>query len=347
MGDYGSFLGVAKTSPGVTIAAASGATPTIELQFRQTDPFAAWLTFDGITITSGLISAPAHDLTFRNSTFVGQFSLYLDANNNACSDCPAMNGSNIVFDGDMFNMANEQSGSGGYEGRMQILGGLLPAGITIKNSKFTTGCADGIQISGGDGVTIGPNNEFYGLIQGNCGPHVDAIQFVGTNAVGPVITGNYFHDDTTGITAYDGDNQAIVTNNVIVRIGQDSLLIAGFNSASIVEHNTVIGDDIICGYTHEADACKAVLRNNITGGFNEGGTTINGSTGTSPSFFDYNLCTAGSCAFGSYSAGAHSLSGTPTFVGGSAPTTYAGYALTSTSLGHGAASDGADIGAVP
>ena len=136
---------------------------------------AAWLILDGITFTGGDLSGPAHDMTFRNSTFTDKLNIYAGANNNACGNCAAMNNNNIVFDNDLFNMAANQSGSGGYEGRINILGNSLPAGVTIKNSKFTTGCADGIQSvgGGGNGFTIGPGNEFFNMQQGSCGPHVD------------------------------------------------------------------------------------------------------------------------------------------------------------------------------
>jgi hypothetical protein len=348
-GNYGNFAGVTKTSPGVTITAASGATPTLTLEIRQTSPVAAWLILDHLTIQGGEISAPAHDLTFQNDTFTDKLNIWQNAGNSACSNCPAMNNSNIVFNNDLFNMANNQSGSGGFEGRINLVNAgnndPSPAGVTIKNSKFTTGCADGIQVaSGGRGVTIGPGNEFFNLSQGSCGPHVDSIQFVGSDSPGPIITGNYFHGNATGIVAYDYSNSATVTNNVITNITQDSMLLAGFNNVSVVEHNTVVGDSIICGYTHEGNACQAAIRNNITGGFEVGGTTIGGSTGSNPSFFDYNLCTAGLCSLGSISAGAHSLSGRPTYVGGTSPTTYAGFALTSSSIGSNSASDGTDIG---
>jgi hypothetical protein len=333
-GNYGSFAGVSKSSPGVTIAAAAGATPSMGISFRQTSPVAAWLIFDGITFTGGSISGPAHDITFKNSTFVNQLTIYASAANNACSNCPAMNNNNIVFDNDVFNMAANQSGGGGYEGRIQFThGGSTPAGITIKNSKFTSGCADGIQIGGTNsayGVTIGPNNEFYNLMQGGCGPHVDSIQLVGTGAVGPTITGNYFHDNTTGITTYDYQNHAVVTNNVFVNVVQDVL--GGFSSPnSIIAHNTVVGNSIGCNITHQGDVCRSQIFDNIA-------TSINLYGNGQPSVNDYNLCTSGGCV------GSHSLNGTPTYVGGTKPTTYAGYALTATSLGRGAASDGKDIG---
>lgn len=335
-GNYGSFSGVTKSSPGVTIAGASGATPTMSISFRQTNPVSAWLIFDGITISGGTISGPAHDLTFKNSTFTDKLTIYPSANNNACSSCAAMNNNNIVFDTDLFNMAANQSGAGGYEGRVQVqLGGPTPAGITIKNSKFTTGCADGIQlggIGGGYGLTIGPNNEFYNLQQGSCAQHIDSIQLVGAGVPysGPVITGNYFHNNTTGIVNYDYPADAQITNNVFVNISQDA--VSGVSSTtSVVAHNTVIGNTIGCNVTHQGDICHSAIYDNIAPGINLYGTG-------KPTVNDYNLCTSGGCV------GTHSLNGTPAYVGGSTPITYAGYALTGTSIGTSAANDGRDMG---
>ena len=334
-GNYGSFSGVTKSSPGVTIAAANGATPTMFIAIHQSSPVAAWLILDGITFTGGDLSGPAHDITFRNSTFTDKLNIYAGANSNACGNCAALSNSNIVFDNDLFNMAANQSGSGGYEGRINILGNSLPAGVTIKNSKFTTGCADGIQSvgGGGNGFTIGPGNEFFNIKQGSCGPHVDSFQFVGSSVPGPVITGNFFHDESTGIVGYDNANSATITNNVLIRIDQDAMELGGFDSNTVVEHNTVIGQAIDCGVTHEGNVCKAIFRNNIA----DSVTAVGGGTGQ-PSFNDYNMCADSGCA------GSHSLHATPTFVGGANSSTYAGFALTSLSPGHNAGSDGKDIG---
>jgi hypothetical protein len=115
-----------------------------------------------------------------------------------------------------------------------------------------------------------------------------------------------------------------------------AIALPGFDSNTIVEHNTVVNGTISCDVTHQGNICKAVIRNNITGDIV---ITSSGGTG-SPSYNDYNLCTGGPCAGG----GPHSLTGTPTYVGGASPTTYAGFALTAGSLGHNAGSDGKDIG---
>ena len=53
--------------------------------------------------------------------------------------------------------------------------------------------------------------------RGSCGPHVDSFQFVGSSVPGPVITGNFFHDESTGIVGYDNANSATITNNVLMQ----------------------------------------------------------------------------------------------------------------------------------
>jgi parallel beta-helix repeat protein len=340
-GNYGKFNGVVKTTPGVTITAASGATPTMSISFLMS-PGAAWLTLDHLTISGGTITGPTNHVTFQNNVWTDKLVIWPKGANNFCSGCPDMSNASIVFDNEMFNLAANQSGSGGYEGRIQLAdGGSSPQGITIRNSKFTTGCADGIQVSGsnaGYGVTIGPNNEFYNLAQGNCGAHVDSIQFVGTGAIGPVITSNYFHDNTDGIVMYDWRNNAQINNNVFVRIDHHSINAGGLDSNSVVDHNTVIGDNIDCSRSRVNDGtleCYAVFRNNIAANM----TAVGGGT-SHPSYSDYNLCTDGSAGC----PGSHSLIGRPTYVGGTNPSTYAGFALASGSLGRNAGSDGKDMG---
>jgi hypothetical protein len=61
-GSYGAWKGVTKTSPGVTIAPESGASPSMSLAWDTTGS-PAWLTLDGLTITGGSISGPSHDIT--------------------------------------------------------------------------------------------------------------------------------------------------------------------------------------------------------------------------------------------------------------------------------------------
>jgi hypothetical protein len=337
-GSYGTFSGATKSSPGVTITAAAGATPTMDLNFTSASPTPQWLILDHLTINGGVICGPTNNVTFTNDLIRDQLTVWQNGPDNGCGGGTVMNNNNIVFDNDRFDWATNSNQGGGFgDGKLMFWNTKgndpNPAGVTIKNSTFTNGCSDGIDFIGaGRGVTIGPNNTFSNLIQGNCGVHVDSIQFQGTDSPGPTITGNYFHDNETGIIGYDGANDATITHNVFLNIARSDETLGEGNATGIISHNTLFNDDIGCGVTHQGNVCHAVFINNIAMGM-----LIQGAG--SPSQNDYNLWTGGSSGGGS-----HSLVGKPTYVGGSNPTTYAGYALTSTSLGHNAGSDGKDIG---
>lgn len=380
-GNYGDWQGVTKTSPGIRITPAAGANVTLGISFKAT-PTAAWITIDGVTMPGGIISGPSHHITVKNCTITDQMAIETTGPNNWCGNCVPMNSSSaIVFEGNTFNLANvipPASGGWGGEGRLQIVGngtaGTEPADVTIRNNVFRDNCADGIQMGGGGlkGVTIGPGNEFvnlYQFINGNgvqCSGHIDGIQVQGTSKPGPTITGNYFHDSSDGIVFYDWDSDVIVTHNVFARLDGPYLMCP---HSGLCAHNTVVGGEIVCGYNHQLDVCRSDIRNNIGDFISAGGTcNINGNEsqscmqsslfGNAPVFSDYNLCKDRDCAItsnwggqatgpsGKIPAGTHSLQGTVQFVGGANPTTYAGFALASNSLGRNAASDGKDMGIV-
>lgn len=329
-GSYGDFHGAAKSSPGVTITGASDSPlPTMRIEFTSGTP--AWLILDHIHFTSstGADGYPGdldvgHDITFQNSHF-GHF-LNIDFGTGQ--------GANIVFNNDLFDVSDGLNVNGD-EGRLQVKGTSSATSMTIENSKFAAGCADGMQFGGGGtGITVGPNNEFYNLVQGTCGPHVDSIQFNSVPAPGPVIKGNYFHDDSTGIIGYDYANYATITNNVLKNITQDAL---GGNAGGTISHNTLYNNELSCGITHQGNVCHSAFINNIATDFNNTG----GGTGN-PSQLDYNLFTQSGCNISQ--CGTHNLLGTPTYLGGANPTTYNGFALANGSAGKAAASDGSDIG---
>jgi len=258
-----------------------------------------------------------------------------------------MNNNNVLFTNDVFTAPANPTGSFGGDLVFPNSGSNdpSPAGLVVTNSIFEgPGCNDGVDIfSGGRGVTIGPGNTFENLQQGSCGNHVDPIQFDGSDKPGPTITGNLFINNSTGIASYDGSNDATVTNNVVMETTQDWIDAVGFDSNSVFSHNTVIGGTIACNNTHEGNPCQAQLINNIASNFSNCGGCTGGGT-PAPTAYSNNLCTSGSCiTLGSVNC-TSCLSGTPTYVGGSNPSTYAGFQLTSGSLGHAAASDGNDIG---
>jgi hypothetical protein len=229
------------------------------------------------------------------------------------------------------------------EGRLQVedgdVAGMRTGWLVISNSHFGgegSDCSDGVQL-GGDGVKVGPGNEFTGIYQRNCTTHADPIQVYGGQH--SIITGNWFHDNgdgSGGLMAGFYSDYISVTNNVFVC---DCIypysFYAGADRHILVQHNTFAGG----GELHfEATngvvpCCNSVKDNVFTSG---GGITTDGSNyGTN----SHNL-NAGK-------PGTGNLTGKPIFVGGKKPTSYAGYRLAPRSRGKGAASDGGDMGIRP
>src|SRR5437667_1070604 len=275
-GNYGTFSGVSKSSPGVRIMPQPGASPTMTIQFATVSPAISWLIFDGtggtFTISTGYISGPAHDITFTGGIIVRELDYYLGPNNNVCGSCSQFNNANIMMDGANMQAVGEASG---FEGRIMFVEATgspqtVDAGITIKNSIFQDGCWDGIQfatVNGARGVTIGPNNEFVNILQGSCSAHVDAIQMlVGSGNAGPVITGNYFHNITHCIVMFDGTENVTVTNNVCVAPSDpvNGFNVGGATSSAVIAHNTIVGANstVTCSNSSSGNVCHAIIRDN-------------------------------------------------------------------------------------
>jgi len=211
-------------------------------------------------------------------------------------------------------------------------------GVVISNNLIQgSGPSDGVQIVGGAyGTVIGPGNEFVGIKQSGCGTvHCDPIQFYG--AVNTTVTGNYFHGNSTGIMSSSSNGTPLtLTNNVFVTDGEypDQLVQEGGRN-DVITHNTFANGARIrfCNCNGTGFSSNETVTNNIV----TGGIRLTEGQTTSTFTMDYNLIPGGG-------TGAHTISGSPTYVGGSSPTTFVGFALTSTSLGHLAASDGSDMG---
>ena len=167
------------------------------------------------------------------------------------------------------------------------------------------------------------------------GAHVDPVQLYGSSHT--LITGNYFHGNSTGIMAPNGGDTETVTNNVIVMDGYPYAAYFGWARGLTVAHNTIVGgsihlEDWTDGTDHPDAHTSGVVRDNV---LLDGLDRI----GLDPDAVaqDYNLLPSGD-------VGAHGIEGRPAFAGGSDPSSYAGFRLTGGSPGKGAASDGTDMG---
>jgi hypothetical protein len=286
------------------------------------------LAFVGMTIGGGSVSVPggaaALHIQFRNNAFTGPLNIFTPQNVNQ----------DTLIDGNTF--AN--IGQGATEGRLGVRGynNNTKNGVVISNNVFSgSGPSDGIQVIGGAfGTVIGPKNEFFGIKQSGCGSvHCDPIQFYG--ATNSVITGNYFHGNSTGLMINGGDGPVTITNNVFQTDGEypDQIVRAGTNG-DVITHNTFANGANMRFGDSLGTVSGATIRNNIiTGRINlQYGQTLSG-LGT----VDHNLISGSAIGSGG-------IQGLPTYTGGTNPTTMAGYQLTTNSLGYKAGSDGTDMG---
>jgi hypothetical protein len=322
-GNYGTFNGGSKSSV-VTLVAEAGATATIEVNFGSG---VNNLRLDGLTI-AGAYTNGARNVAFVNSRFTGLVRVDTPAN---------LSNANVVFDHDTFDGLSATATS--YEGRLTVRGydNGSPVGVKITNSHFGAGgCSDGVQIIGNAyGVEVGPGNEFSGIRQGSCAAHVDSIQLYGSSHT--QIVGNYFHDDDTIIMAPDGGESEYIAENVMVGGGYVPAVQLGSHRGTQFVHNTVVNIDVHVDHKSGSSASSgAVVSNNVF---------VNGTTNALDSG-NCSGCTVTNNLFSSNGAatGTNPIVGTPVFVGGANPSTYAGYQLAGTSPGRGGGSDGNDLG---
>ncbi|MGZ3770418.1 MAG: hypothetical protein ACXVCP_12810 [Bdellovibrio sp.] len=327
-GSYGTVnLTKISRSGYVTIQSISARDASIAPQLYSTN----FVRFKSLTISADISqTACSTHVQWLNNDFTGRG---MTLSNQNCSNL------DVLIDGNIFR--NYKFPAGWYNGHLNIVYG---SGVTVSNNYIggsaVDGSSDGIQVLGqATNITIGPGNVFSDILQSLCpNSHCDAIQLYGA---GPntVISGNYFYNDDTFIMAPDGSDYVTVTNNVFdgSSIGYPGKLQFGSANNPLFEHNTVINTNVgFSSKTGNPASTNVVAKNNILkGGFFD---TTEGS-GCSNCTFTRNLFYDSGNA-----SGVNNLIGIPTYVGGSAPTTQAGFQLTSSSLGYKAALDGLDMG---
>jgi hypothetical protein len=298
-----------------------------------------------VTITSGLDLGTSNNLWFDNIT-AGPSQTDWGTGSGSPTNIKAtnirftgpvcinahLNNSNVLVDNSTFIGLGESC----QEGRLSIKGSSSgDNGITISNNEFSGGNSDAIQlVSNARGTVIGPGNYFHDIT--SCSVHCDAIQPYG--AINTTITGNYFGGNLDGIIAdFDCNGSPLHLINNVFNQGtgsaQSAVAISGTNGDTLI-HNTfsastevqIYGGNLGCSNT------SVTMRDNVM----RGGCSITGSGHT----ISNNLVSGGGAC-----VGANGISGSPIFVGGANPATWAGFMLTAASLGHLAASDGLDTGA--
>ena len=326
-GSYGSqsFNGIVKSST-VTVRSTEGQGAVISLSIGGTT---SGLRFDKLSIGSSGIQGTAKNITISGSRFTNQLVIRMDAVANA----------NIVIDGNTFDGISVCSSC--YEGRLQVNGGAYPIGVKVTRNHFGGGGeSDGIQI-GAPGVVVGPGNVFDGIRQGSYGRHVDAIQGYGQSKT--TITGNYFRNCDAFLMFPDGGTAEMINNNVFDGGSGNNGIQLGSHIGDVFEHNTV--RNVAVNMDKKVESTKMsqniIGRNNVMIGTTFKTVDSAGNAACSNCTFDHNLFTSSGSV-----KGTASIVGTPAFVGGSAPTSWAGWQLAPSSPGFGAASDGKDMGAI-
>jgi hypothetical protein len=315
-GSYGTWSG---TNKAITIQNEDGATPTMKFAFGSGD---SGFTLDGMSGMSGDIDSGANHITIKNSAF-----------NDTTTIQGVTNGA-ILFDHDTFNNINATNG--GPPARIWLPGSTPhPSGVTVQNSQLIGGSTDGIQA--GTALTI-LNNEFANIVHGSCGScHTDNIQLFGGQAddgVGSVIKGNYLHDGETGIVQFDGGGGHDIEDNVIARMSIFGMDFGGDDNSKII-HNTQFqstGNGLDMTSKAGQNSVGEIIKDNVLKNI----ALSDSDSSAQPAVNTNNMLQSG--------ASSPNFSGTPQFVGGSNPTTYAGFALASGSPGAGRASDGSDVG---
>ena len=121
-GNYGTWSG---TNKAITVMAASGASPTMQVDFGSGDK---GFTMSGIGGMGGTITNGASNITITQSTFPD--ALVITDLSNA----------NILLDHDNFNGQNEASGCNDQPGRVHLAynNGSTPSGVTVQYSTLST-----------------------------------------------------------------------------------------------------------------------------------------------------------------------------------------------------------------
>ncbi len=341
-GNYGGFTlnGVSKY-PRVTVQAVNpgSAAFTGALTFTGNTH---GITIDGVDLSGALITGTnTRDITLRNAD-ASEGTIQIDGVTHATPNILFENLTHLEQDnagfcrGDPFPCVDVGAYWFSFSGRSSPV-------ATIRGAIIDSGCADGVQ----SGVPfILENSRIRNKIVGGCpnDPHTDATQLYGGPFAGTIIRNNYYLNNVQVIAAYDGVEGVLIENNILdpgAGSERRPCQIELYSDAnSIIRHNTIVyrsaayPGSICLDRKPGFDAGFGTqIHDNIVGAVDtQNGSTYGSRTG--------NLVRSGAVA--------GELAGSPTYSGGTNPTTWAGFELAAGSLGKGAASNpvGSDVGSL-
>jgi hypothetical protein len=366
-GDYSGFTGTSKSAPGIWITSAPGAAVTfnsgIRLNLSSVQNFTLDGTGGGGTMTVGglvdmetsgdALQNRALNLTFQNLAFTaGGYVIFQGPEY-----------SNVTFNRDTFVDGNAACSGGNATGATyefllpyQTATATTPSGLSIENSVFVAP-ADlwnprrAIQTA--TPMTVA-DNVFVGYLDhteaASCN-HIDTLQvYSGSNGAsgGITFTGNFCYDDYGCFMAFDGTSYNTVTDNACFDIERTCVSLYS-DIGSVTNHNTLQtggADPSGCATQPNTQPCTSSTL--LDNGNKPGDVIPSGETYTNNIDHSAPNVEAGSLTTNTNNvwAGASppNINGSATFTGGADPTTWAGFELTSGSIGHAAANDGMDVG---
>ncbi|MGZ4674371.1 MAG: right-handed parallel beta-helix repeat-containing protein [Ilumatobacteraceae bacterium] len=314
-GNYGTWNG---TSKAITVTAASGASPQMQVNFGSS---ANGFTLNGMTGMGGSISAGATNVIIENSTFTSTIDI-----EGATHD--------VVLDHNTHNwMVGPSTGGPNAKLFVDVSGTLAAPALTVENSDIENGDLDGVHVGSGSGLVV-LNNTFKNLCDMGAN-HTDNIQFEGGTQIR--IAGNYLYEaqncPTQGITSYDGGTNGLIIEDNVVDVPRDWGIELYSDQNSIVRHNTVVYHP------------KSYSEFNTGTGDIDIDRKSQDPAGTGTHVYD-NVASVSFANGSSGSADHNTDPSTVSYVGG-APgpsSVFSDLFLTGTSPGHNAASDGFDTG---
>ena len=362
-GDYSGFTGTSKSAPGITITSAPGAAVTFNSGIRLNLSSAQNFTLDGTggggTMTVGgevdmetsgdALQSKALNITLQNISFAAGGNVLIKGPEN----------SNITFNRDTFVDANDNSACTSNGAQFMLLYSTATpstqSGVTVQNSvlvaptdlwNLNRALETMAPMTVQDNVIVG----FLDHTDAASCNHADGLQlYSGNSDYGNVtFTGNLCYDDYDCIAGFDGTQNNTITDNACFDIESDCISLYA-DSGSVVNHNTQQSggaDPSGCATGANIQRCSSsqLFDNGNKSGdpapSNE--TYTNNVSGSGPGAESGSLTTDTRNMWSG--ASSPNISGSPAFVGGAQPTTWAGFELTAGSAGHHGASDGLDVG---